>query len=211
MSFRNMVALIGMSAIGAAGAAHAQTAYWPAPTSASQMARTSYFPLGTPLTLTTRTEVSTKDNKAGDRFYLEVAENLSYRGQVVVPAGSVAVGEVARVQRNGHFGKKGKVDIALLYVQTPAGPIRLTGKSNDEGTSGAITSFATIALVSPLGFLVHGTSARIPAGALVRGYLAQDLRFAIDPRAAQTASVPQGTGAEATPDSALTGRQTAAR
>lgn len=173
------VAMIG-------SAAQAQrTIHWPAPVSAAAQENMSYFPMGTPVVLTTRTQVSTKDNKPGDRFYLEVAESISYRGQVVLPAGSVAVGEVARSDRNGHFGKKGKIDVRLLYVETPNGPVRLSGRAGDEGTSGAIASFATIAFVSGLGFLIHGTSAHIPFGTNVTAYLAEDMRFRTSPTLAQ--------------------------
>ncbi len=157
--------------------------YWPAPAAVTGTpVPMSYFPMGTPLTLRSRTQVSTKVNKPGDRLYLDVAESLSYRGQVVVPAGSVAVAEVAAVQRNGHFGKKGKLEIRLLYIDTPSGPVRLSGQANDEGTSGTITSVATILFASPLGFLVHGTSAQLPPGTLVRAYLADDMQFAVQPQ-----------------------------
>lgn len=190
--------LIGAAALGAllASSAQAQTlVYWPAPASSAQASQMTYFPMGTPLTLTTRTQLSTKDNKPGDRFYLEVAEDLSYQGQVVVPAGSVAVGEVARVQRNGHFGKKGKLGVRLLYVETPNGPVRISGQAGDEGTSGTATSIATIAFVSPLGFLIHGTSAQLPADTVVQAYLAQDLRFRAQPgmtQVATTQALPDG-------------------
>ncbi len=170
------------------GAAFANSAsaqsfvYWPAPVAAAQSpAPSSYFPMGTPLVLRSRTQVSTKMNAPGDRLYLDVAENLSYHGQVVIPAGSVAVAEVASVQRNGHFGKKGKLEIRLLYIDTPNGPVRLSGQANDEGTSGTITSVATILFASPLGFLVHGTSAQLPPGTIVHAYLAEDLKFTVQP------------------------------
>ncbi|MHA6720586.1 hypothetical protein ACX40Y_14185 [Sphingomonas sp. RS6] len=129
------------------------------------------------MSLVTRTEVSTKENKAGDRIYLEVAESVVFRGQVVVPIGSIVVGEVTRVQRNGHFGKKGKVEIRPLYVETPSGPVRLTGRGYDEGKSGTAVSIATFALVSTLGFLIHGTSGTIEAGTPVTAYLAEPLLF----------------------------------
>lgn len=168
--------------LAAAAPASAQTMIvWPAPVAAAQAASTSYFPIGTPLRLVTRTEVSSKENKPGDRLYLTVAEDLTYRGQVIVPAGSVAVGEVADMQRNGHFGKKGKLGIQLLHVETPSGPIRLSGRAGDEGTSATAVSIATIALVSWTGMFIHGTSAYLPSGTPVAGYLAQDLRFAARP------------------------------
>lgn len=201
-----VVGLIGSSA-------SAQNAvYWPAPATGIQAKQISYLPMGTPLILTTRSQVSTKDNKAGDRIYLEVAEGISYRGQVIVPAGAVAVGEVARADRNGHFGKKGKLDIHLLYVETPSGPIRLSGQANDEGTSGTITSVATIVLVSPLGFLVHGTSAHIPYGTTVKAYLAEDMKFAVQDAAVQAVMIqPDARPLPTSFDPAVFGAKTAQR
>lgn len=173
------------------GAAAQDAVYWSAPAPAGAARATSYFPMGTPITLTTRTQVSTKDNKPGDRIFLDVAESLTYRDQVVIPAGAVAVAEVARADRNGHFGKKGKLDIHLLYVETPYGRVRLSGQANDEGTSGTIVSVATIAFVSPLGFLVHGTSAHIPFGTPVQAYLADPLRFTPQPGGQAVAATPE--------------------
>lgn len=174
-----LVKLVGAAAtLCMGGTAIAQDSYyWPASSTPAVTTQATYFPLGTPLTLRTRTQVSTKDNHPGDRVYLEVAEGLFYKGQVVIPAGAVAVAEVARADRNGHFGRKGKLDVRLLYVQTPSGPIRLSGSSYDEGTTGLYTSIATMALVSPLGFLVHGTSAHIPLGSTVQAYIAEPMRF----------------------------------
>jgi len=164
-------------------AAQAQdTYYWQPLPAAAAGAQRMYFPMGTPITLTTRTELSTKDNKAGDRFYLEVAEPVTFRGQVVIPAGSIAVGEVARAERNGHFGKKGKLDIRLLYVQTPWGPVRLDGHQAKEGKSGTVASIATITLASTLGFLIHGTSATMKFGSTVQAYLAEPLAFTATPQ-----------------------------
>ena len=177
---RHVTTALALACIALAGSAGAQTAtYWPAPVRAGA-APTSYFPMGTPVALTTRTDLSTKDAKSGDRFYLEVVEPLLYQGQVVIPTGSVAVGEVVRSERNGHLGKKGKLDVRLLYVDTPNGPVRLSGKAADEGVSGTVASVATMALVSVVGgFLIHGTSARLPAGTVVKAYLADDLRFVV--------------------------------
>lgn len=171
--------LIGAAALVCvgSGAMAQETFHWPLPETAAQAARATYFPEGTPLTLRTQTQVSTKRNKPGDRIELEVVDGLFYRGQVVIPAGSPAVAEVARADRNGHFGRKGKLDVRLLYVQTPSGPVRLSGTVADEGTTGLYTSIATMALVSPLGFLVHGTSAQIRHGSTIQAHLAEPLRF----------------------------------
>ncbi|MEO5492655.1 MAG: hypothetical protein ABIR08_01355 [Sphingomonas sp.] len=189
-SFAALTALLGSSAVQAQ-----ETVYWQPLPAASDKAPRYYVPAGTPIMLNTRTQVSTKDNKSGDQIYLDVTESVIFRGQVVIPAGSVAVGEIARADRNGHFGKKGKIDVKLSYVQTPWGPVKLQGHQYDEGKSGTAASVATIALVSWLGFLIHGTSATIPYGTKVQAYLAEPLAFNASPQqsiAAPTYIPPKG-------------------
>lgn len=175
------------------GTAQAQTAfYWPAPEAQSAgEAKRYYLPMGTPLMLRTRTQVSTKDNKPGDRLYLEVAESVSFRGQIVIPIGAPVFAEVSRVQRNGHFGKKGKLEIRLISAETPSGPVRLSGTAYDEGKSGTAASVATMALLSGLGFLIHGTSAELAPGTPVQAYLAEPLRFTWYPEAGPKMAIQQ--------------------
>ena len=163
----------------ASGAQAQDTYHWPAPAQPSAGA-TQYFHLqsGTPVVLRTTSEINTKDKRPGDRVYLEVAESVMFRGQVIIPAGAPAMGEVVRAQRNGHFGKKGKLQVRLVSLQTPHGPVRLAGSTYEEGKSGTVASIATIALVSPLGFLIHGTSGKIMPGTALTANLAQPLQFA---------------------------------
>lgn len=175
---KSVMAAAGAAMVLANAASAQEMVYWPAPATIGSSARTQYFPMGTPVRLSTRTQVSSKYNKPGDRVYFDVAEPLTYQGQTVVPAGSLAVGEVADIQRNGHFGVKGKLAVRLLYMQTPGGPVRITGRSGKEGTSGTAASVATIVFVSWLGFLIHGTSAKMPSGTVVNAQLADDLSFA---------------------------------
>src|SRR3954469_25263781 len=93
------------TALLASGAAHAQEAtdWQPSRPSSSQVQR-YYVPMGTPIMLSMRGGVSTKENTSGEQIYLDVTESVIFRGQVVIPAGSVAVGEIGRFERNGHFG-----------------------------------------------------------------------------------------------------------
>ncbi|WP_267382103.1 MULTISPECIES: hypothetical protein [unclassified Sphingomonas] len=169
----------------AAGAQY--SVYWSAPVQTN--AARSYFPMGTPLRLTSRVELNTKDNHAGDRFYLEVAEPLLYRGQVVVPVGSMAVGEVMRSERNGHFGKSGQLEIRLDYVETPSGPVRISGRLARKGTGQEVLAIGGGVVVAWPMFLIHGTSGRLAADTMVTAYLADDLHFAAQPDAQQAALV----------------------
>lgn len=167
-------------ALAIGGTAQAQTAFhWPAPeVQPVGEAKRFYLPMGTPLMLRTRTQISTKDNKPGDRVYLEVAESVSFRGQIVIPIGAPVFAEVSMVQRNGHVGRKGKLQIRLISAETPNGPVRLTGTAYDEGRSGTALSVGTMLFVSALGgYFIHGTSAQLPSGTPVQAYLAEPLRF----------------------------------
>lgn len=182
--------LLAVLAMGSSAQAQS-TFYWPPMPTPTGEGRLFYLPMGTPLMLRTRTQISTKDNKPGDRVYLEVAETVSFRGQVVIPIGSPVLGEVSRVQRNGHFERKGKLEIRLIQVETPNGPVRLTGTGYDEGKSGTAASVATMVLVSGLGFLIHGTSGELKPGTAIQAYLAEPLHFTYFPQqATQTAMIP---------------------
>ncbi|WP_374945243.1 hypothetical protein [Sphingomonas sp.] len=183
------VLLAGLALASFATAASAQElVQWAAPASVQQ-GRYSYFPVGTPLRLTTRTELNTKFSRPGDRFYLQVAEELTYRGQVVVPIGSVAVGEVARAERNGHFGKKGQLEVRLLYVQTPSGPVRLSGSSEHAGKGQGVLAIGGALVVAWPMFFIHGTSGRLQADSPITAYLADDLRFPVQTPAVQAAAI----------------------
>lgn len=180
----------------AASSAQAQDVmHWSAPAS-PRSGQHAYFPMGTSLQLTTRTELNTKYSHAGDRFYLEVAEPLVYRGQVVVPVGSIAVGEVMRAERNGHFGKKGKLDVRLLHVQTPSGTIRLSGRNGRTGDGQGVLAIGGAVLLAWPMLFIHGTSGKLPADTAITAYLADDLRFAVQATAVQTAT-------EVIPDTAV--------
>lgn len=156
--------------------------HWPAPVAAATPGAKYYLPMGTPVMLRTLTHVSTKQSEQGDRFYLEVAENVMFGNHVVIPAGAPVVAEVSSVQRNGHLGRKGRIQVRLIEVQTPSGAVPLTGTASDEGKDQMLLSVGTILFVSTLGgFLIHGTSADIAAGTPVQAQLAQDMAFRAQP------------------------------
>lgn len=69
--------------------------------------------------------------------------------------------------------------------------VRLSGAFDDKGVTGTAGVVAAIALVPIAGFLVTGTSARIPSGAQVKAFLDEDLVVAalLAPTAVPAASL----------------------
>ena len=143
----------------------------------------SILRVGTPVPLKTSEELTTKGKqlKVGQRFNLEVAENVVVNGSIVVPAGAPAVGEITDVRNKGMWGKSGHLTARILYLTANGRQIRLSGGFDDKGTAGGIGAAAVSAVVFlPAGFFMTGTSAKIELGAPVKGFVDEDVPFVVN-------------------------------
>lgn len=131
---------------------------------------------GTPVALNTVRELSSKTLTIGQRIDLEVADPVSVAGHIVIPRGTPAVGEVAALTRRGDWGRRGRLQIRLLYVRVGDQMVRITGNIGNEGHNGTAGTIATVAALGWVGgFLVTGTSAVIPLGTGLSGYVDEDV------------------------------------
>lgn len=153
--------------------------------------------VGTEVPLKLAEPLTTKDKavRVGQRFRLETAENIMVNGQVVIPVGSPAMGEVTEVRNKGMWGKSGHISARLLYVQVNGRQIRLSGSFDDKGVTGTAGVVAAIAFIPVAGFFTTGTSANIPVGAGVKGFIDEDvpLAFAATPQEPLQAAPPSPT------------------
>ncbi|HZF43730.1 MAG TPA: hypothetical protein VEZ48_10010 [Sphingomonadaceae bacterium] len=148
---------------------------------------------GTPVALKMAEGLTTKGKnlRVGQRFQLEVAEPVLVNGQVVVPAGSPATGEITMVRNKGMWGKSGGINARLLFVRANGQQIRLTGQMDDKGKTGTAGVVGAIAVVPIAGFFVTGTSAEIPLGAPINGFIDEDVPVAFASGAAPAPMVVQ--------------------
>jgi hypothetical protein len=116
--------------------------------------------------------------RAGDRFNLETTDAVSVNGQVVIPIGSHAVGEVNSIRNKGMWGKSGNIEARVLFVTANGRNIRLSGSLNDKGTTGTAGVIGAIAFLPVAGFFVTGTSAVIHSGAQVHAFIDEDVAVA---------------------------------
>lgn len=130
---------------------------------------------GTEIPLRTLTEVNSRESKVGDRFNLEVAENVTLGGKIIIPVGTQAVGEVTKVVGKGMFGKSGKIETRLLYVKMGDQQLRIRGTVGDRGKGGTAATVGALAVVPIAAFFVTGTSAVLAPGSSAMGYLESDL------------------------------------
>jgi hypothetical protein len=124
-----------------------------------------------------------KNLRVGQRFQMEVADNVTLNGQTVIPTGSPATGELTDVRNKGMWGKSGRINARVLFVRVNGRQIRLTGAIDDKGVTGTAGVVASVALIPLAGFFTTGTSAKIPLGAPIKAFLDEDLTVAFVPAA----------------------------
>ena len=160
-----------------------------APSMANAVLRT-----GTVVPLRLSQELTTKGKKlrVGQRFRMETSEPVVVQGVTVIPVGSPAMGEITDVRNKGMWGKSGHLGARVLYVTVNGRQIRLSGAFDDKGVTGTAGVVAALALVPVAGFFMTGTSAVVPTGANVKGFVDEDVTLSI-------AAAPQAPLAVAAP------------
>ena len=141
------------------------------------MAQESVLRTGTEVQLKLSEPLTTKGKnlRVGYHFQMEVAEAVMVNNQVVIPVGSPATGEITEVRNKGMWGKSGHLTASILYVRVGGRQIRLSGTFDDKGVTGTAGVIAAVAFVPVVGFFTTGTSASVPLGAPVKGFVAEDV------------------------------------
>ena len=170
---------------------------------------------GTEIPLRLEEELTTKGKqlRVGQRIHLTTAEPVMVNGVNVIPVGTPAEGEITDVRNKGMWGKSGHLAARILYMTVYGRQIRLTGNFDDKGVAGGWGAAAVSAFVFlPAGFFMTGTSAKVPAGTVVKSFVGEDVPLAM-PAVAQgplqvpaQAAAPMQVGSAAAPVAA-TGQQ----
>lgn len=133
---------------------------------------------GTEVPLRLLEELTTKGKllRVGQRVRMETSEPVVVQGVTVVPVGSPAVGEITEVTNKGMWGKSGHLSARVLYMNVNGRQIRLSGAFDDKGVAGGVGAVAVSAIVFlPAGFFMTGTSAKLPIGTVVKGFVDEDV------------------------------------
>ncbi|WP_081774198.1 hypothetical protein [Sphingomonas sp. URHD0057] len=154
----------------------------PAPPIAAPVMVNAILRVGTVVPLRLSEELTTKGKKlrVGDRFHLETSEAVMVQGVNVIPVGSPAMGEITDARNKGMWGKSGHLAARLLYVTVNGRQIRLSGAFDDKGVAGGVGAALVSGIVFlPAGFFMTGTSARVPMGSVVKGFVDEDVPLAM--------------------------------
>ena len=174
----------------------AQTVSMPSPIAAPVNNNNAMLRVGTEVPLRLLEELTTggKKLRVGQRFRMETSAPVMVQGVVVIPTGSPAVGEITDVRNKGMWGKSGKLNARVLFVTVNGRQIRMTGGFDDKGVAGGVGAVAVSLIVIPVaGFFMTGTSAKVPVGAAVKGFIDEDVSLSL----AATPNSPMMVGAPA--------------
>lgn len=132
-----------------------------------------------PLRIEEALDSNNKELREGQQVRMSVASDVVLGNVVVIPAGSPATGEITDIRRKGMWGKSGHIGARVLSVRVGDRLIRLTGQFDDKGVTGTAGVVGALVVLPIAGFFMTGTSAKIPVGGAVKGFLDEDLQIAM--------------------------------
>jgi hypothetical protein len=147
---------------------------------------TRTLPGNTEVLLSMNEELSTKKNEEGETFYMTVVHNVVHDGFIVIPKGARATGEITWKTGKGAFGKSGKMEIELRYVEVGGKRVPLVGSFRQEGEGNTVATVAGVIAAGVFAAFITGKTGRIPAGRELSVRTKEELAFAI-PAAAPAA------------------------
>jgi hypothetical protein len=141
------------------------------------------IPDSTEIFLSTIDELSSKTARTGDLVDLRVDEDVIVEGKKVILAGTRARAEITDARKSGFAGKSGRLTLKILSTTAVDGSkVPLLSSRGSQGGGNLGASVAVAVLVSPLGLLIKGHSANIPAGTKVRAIVDGRTKVTLTPQ-----------------------------
>lgn len=134
-------------------------------------------PEGTEVKLRMLESLSSATATEGQRFNLELDDDIRIDGTVVVPRGAKAVGTVMNAKKKGFMGKGGELNITLDYISVGDDRIRLRAAQGKEGTDKVGTTVVLTVLFGPLGLLKRGHDVVVNSGMIMTAFVDQTTKL----------------------------------
>lgn len=123
-------------------------------------------PAGTTLVLEVVNGLSSRTSRRGDRVELRLADALGWQGRLLVPAGTIAVGEVVHADRAKGGGQAGELVFAARYLLWDGRELPLRATQAGVGDNRTQSALGVAVVAGVAGFLVRGGDIEVAAGAL---------------------------------------------
>jgi hypothetical protein len=136
-------------------------------------------PAGTELAFEMVDSLSSKTSQRGDRFALKLTEPLTLDGQLLVPAGTLAVGEVVHADRAKAGGQAGELVLAARYLDWDGRQLPLRAFRTGLGRNRTDTAMGVMIAAGVAGFLVRGGQIEIAAGSPITATLREAVELPV--------------------------------
>jgi len=134
---------------------------------------------GTPVDLELVSAV-TSDMNPGEVVDFTVTSDVKADGVVVIPAGTMAKGQIMSSSRNGLLGRPGEVTVQVKSVNAVDGTkVMLSGASLSDTGANKVAASIIFTILCLFGFLIHGGNGNIPAGTHFDAMVASNVDVAI--------------------------------
>lgn len=151
----------------------------PSRTSLAASSATVKIPYSTPVKLVLLDKLSSATSKVEQAVHLEVTEDVTVHGMVVIRRGAAAGGHVVEVERRGKMGRRGRLDFALDWVEAVDG-LSKGIRADPPPTRGRKKPIALGAPKKPVQMVEHGKDVEIPQGARLIAYIGENEEVSLD-------------------------------
>lgn len=125
--------------------------------------------------------LSSKTSQRGDRFSLKLAEPLLLDGRLLIPAGTLAGGEVVHADRARAGGQAGELILAARYLEWDGRQLPLKSLRAGVGRSRTGAAMGVMVAAGVAGFLVRGGQMEVPAGSPITATLREAVELDVLP------------------------------
>ena len=146
----------------------------PAPAAEAAGPRTVVLHANSYIPLRLAETISSETHATGATFALEVTENVTVDGVVVIPAGSRAEGQIIHATKSSMLGKPGELIITARFVAVGDRKVKLRSLLTGTGQSRAVVAF----VIWPF---VKGKQVIIPSDTELLAKVAEDETFVVPP------------------------------
>lgn len=123
------------------------------------------IPGSTEIKVVTTQKISGKKVKIGQSVSVEVAEDVSVSGKIVIRKGTSVKATVSEARKPGMMGRSGRLSIFVESTSTSDGQtIKLRAAKSGKDGDNFGTTYTLVALFGAAGLLKHGKNATINAG-----------------------------------------------
>lgn len=135
------------------------------------------LPANTEITLSMNQEVTTRGDtwSEGDTFQMTVVNDVMLGNYIAIPRGSRGIGTITWLTSRGAFGKSGKMDISIDYVEVGGRRVPVQGTYRQEGEGNTLATVGGVILAGVFAGFITGKSGRIPQGRELVAHTVSDL------------------------------------